>query len=619
MRLRTHLGAVLAITGSLIMSASLFLNAFMGRNVYLDAMLWWATWNDNYPYSYLLMIGYYLFFTGLLAAGLKRYRLSLEGGYSCLFSGSYGLLAPLFVYILSSKNSSWIPSSFSFCGLCAASIAFFSVFGASSALGGAAGFFMFIYSLYYFLVGTLTRMGISPIVAQGALLGFVGISGAFHLAREARSVIQVARPTPVVASSPPQIQQSPRQPSGASTGSCSGYSLSQLADDAKWENVVKQCIIRRELYGYIVEDVLGKGGFGIVLRAHTKGEPSDKAAIKLLIPVPPGASGKATITRNVAEIVEELEKEASSLKQLSQESPYIVRLYAIHADSNLLKKAMGRDSLEMYLQSPPAIVMEYMAGGSLREWINNFWSSNATTRSGGLTEEALRAVLALGAIVAKALDAVHKARYIHSDVKPENILFTESPPLEPGAFRHEISRALRDPDSAKVVPKLSDLGAAVGIGKKISQITPAYAAPDIIGHDSLCKAGQHQSLYPICSKPLLALPGHDVFSLLAILFELTTGLRGGISRFYATWCRPDPVKKAVCDKQRIRADLEQIYGQLYPSLPAMKEFFAPLLARLLALPSEKMPSAGKLAECLSCLADRPVNAWKNECRLLCSF
>lgn len=69
----------------------------------------------------------------------------------------------------------------------------------------------------------------------------------------------------------------------------------------------------------------------------------------------------------------------------------------------------------------PWIIMEYVEGRSLAEWI--------TDRSADLTETK---IAELGGAVLSALDAMHRVKVIHRDVKPDNILVRRAPgPLQP--------------------------------------------------------------------------------------------------------------------------------------------------------------------------------------------
>ncbi|MGC9105455.1 MAG: serine/threonine-protein kinase [Thermoprotei archaeon] len=201
-------------------------------------------------------------------------------------------------------------------------------------------------------------------------------------------------------------------------------------------------VIGMDLGVHRVEKLLGEGGFGYVYVASMGGA---KYAVKVL----KVQGGRAE------EYFQSLFQEASNLVNLSSHSN-VVKIYAVDVDLNVIKRALAGDFTYYYVQ-PPRIVMEYMAGGSLDNYLNDdtfFYSSS--------WEKAVaRAVKS----VTEALDYVHSNGFVHLDVKPQNVFLTRKP---------------GDPSDLKNVDfKLGDLGSAVRVGKPVTQVTTLYAPPEV--------------------------------------------------------------------------------------------------------------------------------------------
>lgn len=149
---------------------------------------------------------------------------------------------------------------------------------------------------------------------------------------------------------------------------------------------------------YIIEKVLGAGGFGITYSAIDK-TLQRKVAIKEFFPNP-GCSRQGRSVFPVGnfgiqayqEAKQEFIKEAQLLARLNH--PHIVKVYDYFEENNTAY-----------------MVMEYVEGKTLKEVLNE--------RGGVMSEDD-----AVGYIfqVLEALREVHKAGYLHRDIKPENIM-----------------------------------------------------------------------------------------------------------------------------------------------------------------------------------------------------
>ena len=227
----------------------------------------------------------------------------------------------------------------------------------------------------------------------------------------------------------------------------------------------EKALVNRKLGSYNIIKLLGEGGNGYVYLAEMGGR---KFAIKVL-----------KLERgDPMTYFSELSTENKNLVDLS-EHPNIVKVYGVNGDVNVIEQALKGDFTAFY-DDPPRIVMEFMEGGNLENYIKDdmfFYSSNWENA----VKKAVRQV-------AEALAYVHKKGYIHSDVKPQNIFLTKKP---------------NDPsDLLNVDFKLGDLGSAVRVGNRLTQATIEYYPPEIFTD--------------------VARPAMDVFALGITLYVLLT-------------------------------------------------------------------------------------------------
>lgn len=194
---------------------------------------------------------------------------------------------------------------------------------------------------------------------------------------------------------------------------------------------------------------IGRGGFGIVYRAH---EERFDRVVALKVIRDAGLSD---------EVVARFARECKSLGSLSGH-PNIVSIY----DAG--QTADG----ELYL------TMEYLPRGSLAQ------------RVAGEGIASYQEVIAWGAALAGALETAHHGGIVHRDVKPENVLFS--------------------PFGA---PKLVDFGIArmrTAFETRSGSVsaTLSHAAPEIIGGKS---ATTQSDVYSLASVLFYALTGHAPF------------------------------------------------------------------------------------------------------------
>lgn len=202
---------------------------------------------------------------------------------------------------------------------------------------------------------------------------------------------------------------------------------------------------------YHIVEQLGEGGMAIVYKAFDTRLERD-VAVKVIL-------RNRFAESDTALILKRFDREAKSLAKLSH--PNIVRVldYGEHEDS-------------------PYLVMEYLPGGTLKKRLGvpMNWA------------EAARLLLP----IAQALDYAHQRKIIHRDVKPANILLTESgQPM------------LSDFGVAKLLERSSETGTLTGTGVGIG--TPEYMAPE-----QWEGRADHRT---------------DVYALGVVFYEMITGVR----------------------------------------------------------------------------------------------
>jgi serine/threonine protein kinase/tetratricopeptide (TPR) repeat protein len=213
-----------------------------------------------------------------------------------------------------------------------------------------------------------------------------------------------------------------------------------------------------------VLELLGKGGFGIVLKAWD--ETLERlVAIKVLGPQLAGnANARARFVREA--------RAAAAVK-----SKHVVGTYAVEE------------------QPIPYLVMEYVAGQTLQHRIDQLGPLQT------------RDVLRIGAEIAEGLAAAHKQGLIHRDIKPANILLEDRSDGRPACH----SGATGGPPVAtECRVKIADFGLARAVDDaSLTQSgviagTPMFMSPEQARGETL----DHRS---------------DLFSLGSVLYTLCTG------------------------------------------------------------------------------------------------
>ncbi len=171
----------------------------------------------------------------------------------------------------------------------------------------------------------------------------------------------------------------------------------------------------------------------------------------------------------------------------------------------LLKETLGeRDDIAQILdwqfdEAPYFLEVEHTEGGDLAQW---------AASQGGLTEVPVETRLEIAAQIATALAAAHGVGVLHKDVKPANILISESPETgEPHAVLTDFGIGLvtdRDALASSGITVAGFTKTLISSSSGSGTGTPLYMAPEVLE-----------------GKP--ATTQSDVYSLGVVLYQLVTG------------------------------------------------------------------------------------------------
>jgi serine/threonine protein kinase/WD40 repeat protein len=316
-------------------------------------------------------------------------------------------------------------------------------------------------------------------------------------------------------------------------------------------------LLRHALEGFELLEVLGSGGMGVVFKARQL-SLNRLVAVKMLLSSTPVTIEQLARFRTEAEVLARLQH------------PNIVQIYEIGEHE-------GR----------PYIVMEYVSGPDLARKI------------AGKPQPAKMAA-ELVAVLAAALQAVHRCGILHRDLKPANILLqeeqdtkntknTKTEQLEPESGRAErpldASSFPWDSGPLWCSPKITDFG----IAKRLNAGSGWTSSGAILGTPSYMAPEQ------ACSGPKDLGPPTDIYAVGAILYELLTGrppFEGASpAETIAQLLAEEPVSPA----------------RLRPTLP--RDLVTICLKCLEKEPPKRYASAADLAEDLRrFLADEPIRA-----------
>lgn len=228
---------------------------------------------------------------------------------------------------------------------------------------------------------------------------------------------------------------------------------------------------------WVLEEKLGEGGFGEVWAGRHR-KLKERRVFKFCFR---------------ADRVRTLKRELTLFRLLKEhvgDHPNIVRLY------------------EVYLDEPPYYLEEeYVDGKDLGSWCRE---------RGGVDQLPLSLKLELVAQAADALQAAHDSGVIHRDVKPGNILVSES-----GVRSPESGSQLR---ASNVMVKLTDFGIGqVTSAQVLAGVTRTGFTQTLMGDSTSSKTGTHLYMAPELLSGQPASTRSDIYSLGVILYQLLVG------------------------------------------------------------------------------------------------
>jgi serine/threonine protein kinase len=320
--------------------------------------------------------------------------------------------------------------------------------------------------------------------------------------------------------------------------------------------------VGQEVHSYKITEHLATGLTGYVFRASF-GQAGTEMAIK--IPILRTGAGAAAL--------EETMSEATRLLELSEQSKYVVQLRGILVDRLNIQEIVRGDT-QLYLRSPPAIVMELMKGGAAKGLLEDasYDSLYYSEKWGGI-------VMLIGYMIASGLETIHNAGFVHLDVKPQNILFNIKPPATGQEMRDQMR-------SGTLVPKLADLGSAVRIGGKVGQFTSEYAPGEQVLGDSTASSMDIYALGATLYNMLTKTPVNSK-KLIELMNTMTSNPGSGrtANELRSAWNSFNP-------------DFDRI-SKLAPSVPVLK--------KMLDKDPRHRPSAGSAASLLRDVGDKTLS------------
>ena len=371
-------------------------------------------------------------------------------------------------------------------------------------------------------------------------------------------------PPPTASNPPPQIRPPPPPPAMPSPVQLPPRPVTPFVKGnlPRLDNWDPRVWVGQEVHSYKITEHLATGLTGYVFRASF-GQAGTEMAIK--IPILRTGTGAAAL--------EETMSEATRLLELSEQSKYVVQLRGILVDRLNIQEIVKGDT-QLYLRSPPAIVMELMKGGAAKGLLEDpsYDSLYYSEKWGGI-------VMLIGYMIATGLETIHNAGFVHLDVKPQNILFNLKPPPTGQEMRDQMK-------SGTLLPKLADLGSAVRIGGKVGQFTSEYAPGEQVLGDSTASSMDIYALGATLYNMLTKTPVNSK-KLIELMNTMTSNPGSGrtASDLKSAWNSFNP-------------DFDRI-AKLAPTVPVLK--------KMLDKDPRHRPSAGSTAALFRDLGDKTLS------------
>jgi WD40 repeat protein/serine/threonine protein kinase len=205
---------------------------------------------------------------------------------------------------------------------------------------------------------------------------------------------------------------------------------------------------------YRVTDILGEGGFGKVYKVRHQGWNLDLA---MKIPKPEIVTAAGGI--------EGFEQEAETWVNLGLH-PHIVSCYYVRR-----------------VNTAPAVFAEYLAGGSLHDWI---CSRRLYTTQGAVIKTPLQRVLDVAIQSAWGLHYAHEQGLVHQDIKPANLLLTSEGMVKITDFGIATSQMMAEMPSVGVEPSQIAENLTLQVSGS-GAMTLAYCSPEQANRGTLTR------------------------------------------------------------------------------------------------------------------------------------
>lgn len=221
----------------------------------------------------------------------------------------------------------------------------------------------------------------------------------------------------------------------------------------------------------ILDERIGKGGFGVVYKAH-RGE----RVFALKLPLMELGSTNEEARQRALRELPRVDREISSLKSLKH--PNVITVVEFFTWNPLTDEVGDGDGI-------PIIVMPFIDGPPLDTWVQQ-------------QRPSLRTILGALRDIASALSEVHKRNFVHRDLKPSNILVDSTG-----------RPVLIDFGIAKGKSAYTQTSKATTIG------TIEYFAPEYVAY---CLTKDFRA-----GKPFLYSPAQDFYALGHAIYQSLTG------------------------------------------------------------------------------------------------
>lgn len=301
------------------------------------------------------------------------------------------------------------------------------------------------------------------------------------------------------------------------------------------------------LQEYVIEGLIGEGGFGIVYRARDT-QLGRVVALKEYMP----SALAARTQHGLVGVRSERHRDTFELGRRSFVNE--AQLLAAFDQPSLVKV------YRFWEQNGTAyMVMPYYQGPTLKQWLLEHGSPSEAW------------LLALLAPVIDALEVMHHNRCYHRDIAPDNILLLQGGATQMGGMTQAGA------DNGAVRPVLLDFGAARRVISDATQaltviLKPGYAPIEQYAESSSMKQGAWTDVYALCAVLYAAVTGRAPTPSVSriVTDELVPAVQAGAGRYTPEFLAVIDAGLAVRPDQR---------PQDMAALRAMLQSFAPPVAR----------------------------------------